>query len=40
VPILAHRLVLSPEAQMRGTTVEDVLEALLDRVAIPAREQA
>jgi MoxR-like ATPase len=40
VPILAHRLVPSPEAQMRGTTVEDVLEALLDRVAIPAREQA
>jgi MoxR-like ATPase len=40
VPVLAHRLVLSPEAQMRGTTVEDVLEALLDRVAIPAREQA
>jgi hypothetical protein len=25
---------------MRGTTVEDVLEVLLDRVAIPAREQA
>jgi MoxR-like ATPase len=40
VPVLAHRLVLSPEAQMRGTTVEDVLEGLLDRVAIPAREQA
>jgi MoxR-like ATPase len=40
VPVLAHRLLLSPEAQMRGTTVEDVLEGLLDRVAIPAREQA
>jgi MoxR-like ATPase len=40
VPVLAHRLVMSPEAQMRGTTVEDVLEVLLDRVAIPAREQA
>jgi MoxR-like ATPase len=40
IPILAHRLLLSPEAQMRGASVEDVLEALLGRVPIPAREQA
>jgi MoxR-like ATPase len=40
VPILGHRLLLSPEAQMRGASVEDVLEGLLGRVPIPAREQA
>ncbi|MFN2488212.1 MAG: AAA family ATPase [Actinomycetota bacterium] len=40
VPVLGHRLLLSPEAQMRGATVEDVLDALLGRVPIPAREQA
>jgi MoxR-like ATPase len=39
VPILAHRLLLSPEAQMRGSAVSDVLEGLLGRVPIPAREQ-
>ncbi|MGH2749075.1 MAG: AAA family ATPase [Actinomycetota bacterium] len=40
VPVLAHRLLSSPEAQMRGAAVEDVLEALLGRLPIPAREQA
>jgi MoxR-like ATPase len=40
VPVLGHRLLLSPEAQMRGAAVEDVLEGLLGRVPIPAREQA
>jgi MoxR-like ATPase len=40
IPVLAHRLVLSPEAQMRGTGIDDVLEGLLGRVPIPEREQA
>ena len=40
IPVLGHRLLLSPEAQMRGATVADVLEGLLGRVPIPAREQA
>jgi MoxR-like ATPase len=40
IPVLAHRLLSSPEAHMRGSTVEDVLEALLGRLPIPAREQA
>jgi len=40
VPVLAHRILLSPEAQMRGASAEDVLESLLGRVPIPAREQA
>ena len=39
VPVLAHRILLSPEAQMRGTTSENVLGALADRVPIPAKEQ-
>jgi MoxR-like ATPase len=40
VPVLAHRILLSPEAQMRGASADDVLESLLGRVPIPAREQA
>ena len=40
VPVLAHRVLLSPEAQMRGATTEAVLEALLGQVPIPARKQA
>lgn len=40
IPVLGHRLLLSPEAQMRGASIEDVLEGLLGRVPIPAREQA
>jgi MoxR-like ATPases len=38
--VLAHRVILSPEAQMRGATAEDVLGALVERVPIPARGQA
>jgi MoxR-like ATPase len=40
VPVLGHRLLLSPDAQMRGSGVEHVLEGLLGRVPIPEREQA
>jgi MoxR-like ATPase len=40
INVLAHRIVLSPEAQMRGSATEDVLEGLLGRVPIPARGQA
>ena len=39
VPVVAHRLLLSPEAQMQGTRPEEVLETLLGRVPIPARDQ-
>jgi MoxR-like ATPase len=39
VPVLGHRLLLAPEAQMRGASVADVLDGLLGRVPIPAREQ-
>jgi MoxR-like ATPase len=40
VPVLAHRLLLAPEAQMRGALVEDVLEGLLEGLPVPMREQA
>lgn len=39
-PVLAHRILLSPEAHMRGARAEDVLDALMDRVPVPVREQA
>ncbi|MDQ3957427.1 MAG: MoxR family ATPase [Actinomycetota bacterium] len=40
VPVMAHRVLLSPDAQMRGASSESVLESLVGRVPIPAREQA
>jgi len=39
-PVLAHRVLLSPEAQMRGATTEEVLAGMVGQVPIPAREQA
>jgi MoxR-like ATPase len=38
VPVMAHRVLLSPEAQMRGASSESVLEGLVGRVPIPAKE--
>jgi MoxR-like ATPase len=38
--VLEHRLVLSPEAQMRGTSPNAVLSGVLDSVAVPAARQA
>ncbi len=34
-PLLQHRLILRPEAQLDGTTLEQVITALLNRVAVP-----
>jgi MoxR-like ATPase len=39
VPVLAHRILLSPEAQMRGATTEDVLGAVMDRTSVPVHAQ-
>lgn len=36
LPVLSHRLLLSAEAQMRGTTAEDVLESVLSRIPVPS----
>jgi MoxR-like ATPase len=38
LPVLAHRILLSPEAQMRGGRAEDVLEDILSRIAVPASQ--
>ncbi len=35
LPLLQHRLILRPEAQLDGTTLEQVITALLNRVAVP-----
>ncbi len=37
VPVLAHRLLLSPEAEMRGKTQEGVVGEVLERVPVPLR---
>jgi MoxR-like ATPase len=39
LPVLAHRILLSPEAQMRGATTEDVLRAVMDRTTVPVHAQ-
>lgn len=35
VPVLAHRLLIAPEAQLRGVTAERVIGELLTSVAVP-----
>ncbi len=35
-PVLAHRLLLTPEGQVGGTSAADVVAELLDRVPVPA----
>ena len=37
--VLEHRLVLSPEAMMRGVSAADVLSSVLDSVPVPANRQ-
>jgi MoxR-like ATPase len=34
-PVLNHRLIVRPEAQMRGTTVEELLEQVVGSVPVP-----
>jgi len=36
VPVLAHRLILKPEARLRGCTAATVIEGLLETVPVPA----
>ena len=35
VPVLAHRVLISPSARMRGVTQEDVVESVLSEVEVP-----
>jgi MoxR-like ATPase len=34
-PVLGHRLILHPEYEIQGTTVAEVLESLLQEIAVP-----
>ncbi|MFW2382722.1 MAG: hypothetical protein ACN4GZ_13255, partial [Acidimicrobiales bacterium] len=34
-PVLNHRLILQPEAQMRGSGVKSIIDAISDRVGVP-----
>ena len=40
VPVLAHRLIVAPDAQLRGITAERVVTDLLNRVAVPGGRSA
>jgi MoxR-like ATPase len=35
VAVLAHRIVLRPEFEIEGVTVEEVLGRILEQVAVP-----
>ena len=37
LPVLSHRLVLSPEARMKGQSAEKLLSALLESIPVPGR---
>lgn len=38
VPVIAHRLILKEEERLRGSTPEDFLEEIIDRIPVPAPE--
>ena len=38
IPVLAHRLILSPEARLRGRTVAQLLEEIVAGVPVPVEE--
>jgi MoxR-like ATPase len=38
-PVLAHRLLVTPEAQLSGATAADVLAEVLHAVPVPAGKQ-
>jgi MoxR-like ATPase len=35
VPILAHRLILRPEYEVEGLSVEEVIDSILKEIAVP-----
>jgi MoxR-like ATPase len=39
VPVLAHRLILDPTARLRGTSTEEILAEILERLAVPAEDE-
>jgi MoxR-like ATPase len=38
IPVLTHRLLPSPEAQMRGLALEEIIESILEEIPAPRRE--
>lgn len=38
LPVLSHRLILTPEARMRGMTAEGILRQLFDTLAVPGKQ--
>jgi MoxR-like ATPase len=38
IPVLAHRLILSPDTRLRGYSVREALSDLIKRVAVPVEE--
>jgi MoxR-like ATPase len=38
LPVLAHRLILSPDARLHGRSPKEVLQSLMDGVAVPVDE--
>jgi MoxR-like ATPase len=38
IPVLAHRIILSSEARLRGKTAEEILAALLEQIPVPVEE--
>ena len=37
LPVLSHRLILTPEARMKGYSAETILSQLIDTVAVPGK---
>jgi MoxR-like ATPase len=38
MPVLAHRLILSPDTRLRGRSAQEVLHELIERVPVPVEE--
>jgi MoxR-like ATPase len=34
-PVLTHRMILRPEAQMRGASVEEIIEGIAHAIPVP-----
>jgi MoxR-like ATPase len=39
IPVLSHRVVLTPGARLRGASTETVLTSLLDSVPVPVEDE-
>lgn len=39
-PVLAHRLVLNPSARLRGATAGQVVDEILQRLAVPVEDES